>query len=227
MRRSVSRSFFDWSTKFEGYCDCMYLDKHKDAAGELDPLVTTGVGNLIDPASYAIPLLWRRRRDNALATQREIMDEWARVKNAKELALRPYPERRAITTLYLTRADVEVLVRRKLCEVDSVMRQAFKKYDVWPADAQLGILSMCWAMGSNFHVRFPRFSAHARSEPPVFATYGRNANGVLVLDGGCALECHMRDANADRNDATRACFEAAQKTLDEGRDAETLWSLAA
>lgn len=42
----------------------------------------------------------------------------------------------------------------KLNDLDSIlkMRWAFTEYDTWPADAQLGLLSMAWVLGPSFRL---------------------------------------------------------------------------
>jgi hypothetical protein len=45
----------------------------------------------------------------------------------------------------------------KLAANETYLRQRYPAYDDWPADAQLGLLSMSWAMGPGF--KFPAFDA--------------------------------------------------------------------
>lgn len=55
MHASVKSYFIAFSKQFEGRIHCMYLDTHDP------PLVTVGVGNLIDPVSEAakLPFRWK------------------------------------------------------------------------------------------------------------------------------------------------------------------------
>src|SRR5205823_5131019 len=56
---------------FEGLTDFMYLDEKG--------LVTTGVGNLIDPKEKVNDFAWLRRSDNATPTPEEIDAEWDQI----------------------------------------------------------------------------------------------------------------------------------------------------
>ena len=70
MRDIVRRSFVAFSGPLEGVIPYMYAD--------VRGLVTTAIGILIDPMSYALALPWVRR-DGSPATPGEIVEDWHRV----------------------------------------------------------------------------------------------------------------------------------------------------
>ena len=76
-----------------------------------------------------------------------------------------------------------------------VGRQEFASFQDWPADAQLGLLSMAWAMGPAF--KFPNFQAACARQDFQAA----------------ADQCHMADGNnpglRPRNAANRQLFLSA------------------
>jgi hypothetical protein len=80
-------------------------------------------------------------------------------------------------------------------------RTEFAEFDDWPADAQLGLLSMAWALGPAF--RFLNFQAACQARD--FRT--------------AAVESHMNDTNnpglRPRNKANFQLFESAAEA-DEG-----------
>src|SRR5208283_1601614 len=88
MRDTVLSALMSFSKQNEGVCTWMYLDTHKDSSGNLDPLVTTGIGNLIDPISLALGLEWMKQ-DGTPASKQEISDEWQHVKSLTSLAVNP------------------------------------------------------------------------------------------------------------------------------------------
>ena len=113
-----------------------------------------------------------------------------------------------ITKLHLSPEGLESVVLGKLATVDAYMGQRWPEYETWPADAQLGVLSMAWAMGSAFY--FPHFSAAVRVQD--FAT--------------AATECRMDDTHnrglTPRNAANRLLFQNAAAVLASDADPDLL-----
>lgn len=153
MKQSVSDIFPGFSMRFEGRLNFMYLD--------IKGLVTTGIGNLIDPFSTAKNLPWRPKAEPGRdATPGEIEADWRLVKSdPNRLSQRGGRFFSSLTTLELSDDAVDDLVRHKLSEMEIflVNRSEFSDFENWPADAQLALLSMAWAMGPAF--RFPKFQA--------------------------------------------------------------------
>lgn len=152
MRASVLQNFTKFNTPFEGMLNYMYTD--------VKGLVTTGMGNLIDPLPAALVLPWKHA-DGSDASQDEITQEWNTVKGAWP-GVQSTGDR-AITTLHLDQADIDVLIASKAQQFEDTLRGIYPDYDNWPADAQLGVLSMSWALGAGFGRGFPQFTAAANA----------------------------------------------------------------
>jgi GH24 family phage-related lysozyme (muramidase) len=147
----VEVNWFDWNARFEGVVEHFYAD--------IRGLVTIGVGNLVDPVSLALALPMRRLSDKALASPAEIKAEWLRVKNDPDAArLGPWNKKTA-TWLYLPSTDIRALVDEKLQQVASSLCERFPALPDMPADVQVVLCSMAWAMGTGFPRKFPKFSA--------------------------------------------------------------------
>jgi hypothetical protein len=178
----------------------MYLD----AKG----LVTTGVGNLLEPSRLALGLPWQHLRDGTPATPLQIADAWMVVKARQDLAGHGGGAFRVLTGLWLTDAAIDRLVMGKLTEDDRALAIRFAEYETWPADAQLGLLSLAWACGPMFD--FPKLAAAVRTLDWVTA----------------AAECHISTrGNAPvgrRNMATQRCFLNAAAVACGGLDPEVL-----
>lgn len=156
MRPIVQQNFFQWSRKFEGYVQHMYLD--------VKGLVTTGVGNLIDPVSAALSLPWRYTT-GILADRSAILAEWSRIKSHTELAKQGFRAAGKIATLHLDADAIESLVKQKANSFWDWMRtHYFPDCDSWPACAQLATLSMAWALGPGFPVTFKNYAAAAKRQ---------------------------------------------------------------
>jgi len=193
MRDSVRAAFPDFTRRFEGEVPWMYPDRKRK--------ITCALGNLIDPIELAMPLPWRGASGN-LVVPNEIAAAWHRVNNASADWARGAGHFRDICGLHLDRDGINDLVAGRLAANVITIRsqRAFTLFDQWPADAQLGILSMAWAQGPNFGA-WPRFSRAC-------------ADGNFNI---AALECTLEDADdaavRRRNTVNRALFRSAASVI--------------
>jgi len=189
VRAAVRDAFVGFTEPFEGRVAWMYLD--------VRGLVTTGIGNLIDPVAAALALPWQRP-DGSRATLNQIQDEWIAVKGRTDMAKRGGGAYAAITSLRLSDAAIDALVSARLDRMVQVLEAAHPCFASLPADAQLAIVSMSWAMGPAFH--FPRFwaavtagdyktaAAECTINPQVGTIIRRNdANRRLLISAGEAV----------------------------------------
>ncbi|MBL7490828.1 hypothetical protein I6A60_24620 [Frankia sp. AgB1.9] len=166
MRNSVRSVWTEFNEPIEARLDFMYLD--------IKGLVTTGLGNLIDATSLAHPhtptaaertkshqlaqrLAWRTKVGDAAATPAQIAAEWDQIKARLGQASHGGASFRNFATLRLPDEEIDRLAFEKLTEMEGALKQRtpFVSFDSFPADAQLGLLSMSWAMGPAFN--FPKF----------------------------------------------------------------------
>lgn len=158
MHDSVKKAFYSFTSKFEGAVPWMYLD--------VKGLVTVAVGNLIDPVAQALSLPFVKQ-DGTKASGAEIAADWNNVKTRQELAKRGHNEAKKFTKLHLTQEGMADAVLRQVALNEVILRKKFPQYDEWPADAQLAINSLAWAVGAGFDSpatakvdgTFPKFSA--------------------------------------------------------------------
>ena len=147
MLPAVQSAFPAFSARFEGRVPYMYLD--------IKGLVTVGVGNLIDPVELAqtLPFRFKNRpgigNPGSPATPDQIASEWRTLKNSPSLANKTFSDCDPITSLELTEDSIDALILDRLTKNESFLKRQpwFVDFDTWPADAQLGLLSMTWAMG--------------------------------------------------------------------------------
>jgi GH24 family phage-related lysozyme (muramidase) len=202
MRDSVSSAFKSFNTKFEGYLTFMYAD--------VKNLVTTGMGNLIDPIGAALSLPWVNS-DGSPASQQQISDAWNAVKARSDLTQKGGKAYKSITTIRLTDEGIDQLIQRRLKSNESTLRSNYPGYDSWPADAQMAVLSMAWAMGPAF--KFGTFKKQVNGDPPDFAA--------------AATSSHMNDAGnpglVPRNAANKKLFENAAAVLKNKADPDKLY----
>jgi len=196
-RDTVYASFPGFSKMFEGYTTFMYTD----AKG----LVTTGVGNLCDPVGIAQGLPWQHT-DGSAASSSDVQAAFSAVKAA-------YPGVQSLacaklTTIRLTIPTIEKMVRGKMLENDRYFASNFSGFGSWPADAQLALHSMGWAMGPAFN--FPQFKTACVAQE--FTT--------------AAANCHMKGIGIDlRNAANVLLFQNAATVKSQNLDASRLWFL--
>lgn len=151
MTPELRRRWVAFNAPYEGRVQWMYLDTKG--------LVTTGVGNLIDPVEYAITLPWRVRTSGWPASEAQIRAEWTHMKAQTSLAHQGAAAAGRVATLVLTDDDIDALVLAKLESNHETLRRRFPEIDAWPLEAQLAVHSMAWAMGPGFPRTWPRFSA--------------------------------------------------------------------
>ncbi len=195
MRQSVRDAFVSFTEKFEGSVNVMYVD--------ILGLVTCGVGNLIDPIGTALDLPFLRA-DGSMASRAEIGSEWRLMKLTPGLSHLGWTAAAKIAKLHLSPEGISQLVAGKLAANEHYlveMKNEFPDFSTFPADAQLAVLSMAWAMGPAFPPRFPKFTAamHRRD----FAAAAllshmedshnaglrpRNAADIVLLDNAAAVE---------------------------------------
>lgn len=222
MRKAVRSAWLAFNAPFEGVCLHMYLDNRG--------LVTTGVGNLIEPMDLA-EFLPFRKPGGMLATVAEIRNEWRKLKalavpeDTVEAWRKNHPgaplpiqllggahlSQQAVTTLRLRRQDIDVLAHRKLLQNEESMRDRFglSGWNQWPACAQMAVHSMAWAMGANGFGGFPKFCAAAKRQD--FAAM--------------AAECRVmpdRGTLKLRNVANKALLVNAARVVAEALDPELL-----
>jgi len=196
-RRAAVDAFLPITVPLEGACAFMYLDQIG--------LVTTGIGNLADPAALALAMPWRNR-DGSPARPSEIKACWDLVKSRYDMrfgggvAYGKLPG----NDLRLDRDGVALVVRWRLEENEVRLASRFPAFPEWPADAQLGVHLMAWALGPSF--RFPEFTRDA------LAGDWQAASGA----------CHIRNAMPSRNDVQRLCFMNAARVVREGLSLDAL-----
>jgi GH24 family phage-related lysozyme (muramidase) len=201
MKPEVRDAFPTFTDAFEGRTGYLYTD--------VFGLVTTGRGNLVDygyrrsdpngpqgasdPAP-ALSLGWHvSASDPTLATAQQIRSQWFKVKAAWPATQSVHCEWLTSIRLYLS--DIDALTYRKLDEMWAQLLRIYPGAEDWPACAQLGLISMAWAMGASFN--FPKFHAAAL------------ARDWLVCMTECAMDATHNPGLEPRNAANRALFHGA------------------
>lgn len=202
MHPEVVAAFRAFTEPLEGYVTSMYVD--------VKGLVTTGCGNLIDPVSAALLLPWKHA-DGSLATQNEISAAWHTLKaQAGFYSKRHWNQAAKLNDLRLSDADIDVLVLQRLESNVALLRRTFTKWDDFPADGQLGILSMAWAVGAGFPRIFGNFTA---------AVLAGNWDGAVA---SCAIREEGNPGIVPRNAQNRLCFANAAMVARAGFDIDRL-----
>lgn len=202
MRQSVRDGFVPFTAPLEGVCHHMYLD--------VKGLVTTAIGNLIDPVGMALPLPWTVKGQDVRASRAEVLAEWQRVKSMQDKRMYGGNHKvfRDSAQLVLTDIGIKQVVMGKLDEMDRYLAARFPAYPEWPADAQLATLSMSWACGPAFD--FPRLVGALRQQ-----------NFLLAVD-----HCHISEAGnpgiVPRNEANKLAYSNAALVRAVGMDPEVL-----
>jgi hypothetical protein len=138
--------------------------------------VTTGMGDLADPVSLALAMPWKNP-DGSLADSGSVTDQWTAVKNG---GVNSSVNAGPLSTIRLDPSDIQVLVNAKLTANETQLKTYFPNWESFPADGQMAILSMAWAMGAGFPATFPAFTAAVNNNDWTTAAANANFTGVGV-----------------------------------------------
>ena len=213
MRQAVQDNLLSFNSRFEGSCTWMYLD--------VKGLVTTGVGDLIDSPGAALALDWAHV-DGTPASVPEVQAAWAQVKGAQALRMLGGGHFAQLTSIRLTPAGLlkAVSSRRDLDWAHLLAR--FPNLPTWPADAQMGVLSIAWAAGAAW--RAPHFdlaAVHPFCAPAAAEDYiGMAREGWLNEDAGGVHNAGLHP----RNLANQTLFMNADRVVNgRGYDPESFY----
>jgi GH24 family phage-related lysozyme (muramidase) len=193
MHDSVAAAFVRFSSPLEGVFRSMYLD--------VRGLVTTAIGVLIDPVGLALQLPWKRP-DGSLATADEIRAEWLSLKARQDLRNTIAAKQAKATTLRLSDEDVQAITRARLLGNERFLVNDFPKFASMPADAQLCILSMAWALGAGFADTFKSFAKAA------------NACDWVTAKAHCKIRTASNPGILERNRANELCLDNAATVIE-------------
>ncbi len=194
MRAVVLANWVNFSGRLEGVVPWMYID--------ILGLVTTAIGNLIDPMGAALALPWLRL-DGTPASAAEVEAEW-RMIDAADCKLRSgaancgwkgtgkvcfahrgHKAAEQVAKLRLSPEGVSRVVLGKLMANEKELRKRFGDvYDDWNADALMFVHSISWACGAGF--RFPLLAQALKDQDYVEAL----------------KHCHIDESGPDRINGT-------------------------
>lgn len=184
MHDSVRDYWHEFNRPLEGRVYWMYLDVKGYVSTAVGILIDATAAPLSPPSqdererSLALvrPIAWQvdgvlegdQVVGGTLASEDQIDAEWDYVKSRMDLAPQGGGTFAGVTSLRIDGAELDRLVGEKLDQMETYLRnrshngvQDFPGYDSWPADAQLGLLSMSWGMGPAFN--FPKFQGHVQA----------------------------------------------------------------
>lgn len=205
MNPSVEAVWMPFNSDLEGVFRSPYLDINGD--------VTVAIGCLCDPLHRALTLPWKI--EGRPATQEEIARDWQALKSRPNLAEWRADKQAVLTSIRLDDDDVTALVRRRLqANYDYLRTHLMPRIDSFPADAQLGILSVAWGIGAAFD----------RARPPrpqlVLAC---NAEDWVAAKVHARLRESRNPGVVLRNRRQELCFDNAATIREHGLNPQWLW----
>lgn len=208
--------YHGFSQDLEGRVPKMYCD--------VFGYITTGVGNLINTLHQALALPWLLE-DGSKASLADITADFNHCRaNAAKFANWKWTVYARQLRCHLSDEAIDELVKRTLAANEAIYRQRFPQYDAFPADAQLAINSMGWAVGAAFWLTKPK--------GPGFVNLARCIDAEDWA--GCVASCKIRDGldtpqKSDdnlgivpRNARNKVLFANAQVVKERGLDPNVL-----
>lgn len=195
MYQSVQDVWFPFNDKLEGHLSFLYLD--------ILGYVTTGVGNKVDPIGQALSLPWKNA-DGSDANVTAIQSAWMAVdacrsdpkgtRQTSGLATKFGQAFGGVTTIRLTEDGITQVVLRQVAANETALRRYFTSYDTMPADGQMCVNSMAWAMGAGFPASFKIFTAAVNAEDWDTAIANADFRGVGVANRIAANKIMLANA---------------------------------
>jgi hypothetical protein len=158
MNPLVRSAFFEFNEEYDPAVRHLYVDKSGQVMAVWTPI----------PEDEVTLYTWYRAYSDEsedVAPGEEVQAEWQAVNAARALAKDGPDAFDKITHLVLADGQVQHLALAKLDRFEETLKKTaeFADLDDWPADAQLGILSMAWALGPSFGPRWPKFRAACKA----------------------------------------------------------------
>ncbi len=213
-RNSVVDAFAKTQQPWEGEADVMYTD--------VLGLVTTAIGYLIDSNSnktpmanmsgYAPALLipWVHKSDGQPATQAEIIQDWQTVKNAhKQSGTFDLPNDKKITQLKIPQSVIQDLTASRMANNEKELVKSLPGFAKFPADGQMVIHGMAWAMGGGF---IPAYGFHA------FADAVNRGDWIAAK-----ANSNFKGVSPERKAGHDKMFDNAAAVVANKLDYDTLW----
>ena len=202
MKPLASSLFPGLSQRFEGRTAWPYLD--------VRGLVTVGVGCLADPETLFSPLPWLDVSTGLPAVPEAVQAGFVALKGAPPGRLATFYV--PMTTLRLNEAAIDALLLSRAAIDEDVLRGGLPNYDDAPDAAQIGVMSLAWAMGGAGVLRgFPHFcDAFKRGD---WTTCAHE----------CSLSTEENPGVAPRNRANAALFLSIDAGTDPRQVLETLF----
>lgn len=194
MRPSVRSRLLSFQGDLEAVVPWMYLDS--------DSLVTVGIGYLLNSPEAAVKVKgFIHTTDGAPATEQEIRDEWKMVKNSRTAGR--YKDLEHRTNLRLpTDAINQLAFNYAQTAVVGFLKGQGHDWDSYPADGQLGLLSLGWVGLGKY---------------PKCLSYVKARNWFYAAGEATVPSIPRREAQQQR------LLRNAGRVLARGLDPDTLW----
>lgn len=209
MHPKLLDEFPEWTGKYEAVVPYMYLD--------VKGIVTFGIGHAAFSSDTVANLPWYHKGTDVRATEAQIRNEWASVRDNKMLAKHGIFNGHAanFTRLRMKIEDVYEDARNVMRHNHAVMLKQYPDMESWPLDAQMATHSMAWACGPAFGLpgpnRFVTLAKHLRD-----ADFNRASE-----------HCHMNETgNAGlipRNIANKLMYRNSADVIARGMDPHVIY----
>jgi GH24 family phage-related lysozyme (muramidase) len=126
--------------------------------------VTAGVGFLLNNASDAKKLPFRKRSNKLKATPQEIENEFNEIKkySCNNCSANAYKKK---TSLYLTQQDINNELNKKIRSFEKEIIVVLPDYSKYPEDAQVAIFDIVYNVGiTKFKTKWPTFLADVKKK---------------------------------------------------------------
>lgn len=242
MRDTVKQIFYGYTAAHEGIVPYMYADKKNLVTTGVGNILDQGKPDTTEAGipiaerdvsaqamAPALALPWKHRgigwtRLEPVATtpasKEEIIAAWKRVKqhpcNGRNPAAGFAYENVTDLTLDLSAMHALFWGGTGVKMAEAGLTQYYPKWESWPADAQLAMLTMAWGLGDKIGKDFPALREALNASPPNFL---KAADEVHYKDGNGRVDGVPGTSPNERN---RALMLAAANTQEGNWDYDVL-----
>jgi len=217
MHTTVKKIIRKFLSLYEGELREMYIDNLG--------LVTTGVGNRLESAVVANGYKWQKGPGGPLADPTEVAAEYERVKSDDTKSKIPNwrtmgggnfvktAKALGIVTLQLADASYDKIFTDRMTGLEATMKgtPGYEDYETFPADAQMGILSVIWANGAG-DITKDRGDIRLHNTWPNFTRKVKARQWGDIAD---KEDFKWQNIMDDRKQATKTVFQNAQTVEDQ------------
>ncbi len=159
--------------QYEGRVEHMYLDTKG--------FVTVGIGHMLPSAEIAKDITFVNKLTGAVATKKEIEDEFALIKSKAYGAAYPARRFKSSTQLKITDSTINQLTNKHIASFESELKIIYgaNEFSAYPENVKMALFDMIFNLGmSKLKSGYPKFNKYIKAKDYKNAAMESHRNGI-------------------------------------------------